>query len=94
MAISNKLKQLIIDAHNIVRREENMAISIAVIDRRHSDDVELAVSSTGDAVSLICLAAKATSEALKQSNVSKRKMLKVLDQAIDVAEKTSIIYEE
>lgn len=94
MAISNKLKQLIIDAHNIVRREDDMAISIAVIDRRHSDDVELALSSTGDSASLICLAAKATSEALKQSNISKRKMLKVLDKAVDAAEKTGIFHEE
>ena len=82
MTISYKLEQLTTDTLDIVRREKNMTAAIAIVDNRHTTEPEMILSTTGDDVSLIYIAAKALSEVLSQREINTKKLLHIVDKVI------------
>ena len=83
MAISYKLEQLSKEIHDITRREHNMASAIAILDNKHSENADLILMTTGDDISLLFIATNALHEVMKQSGISKRKILRCASAGID-----------
>ena len=87
MAISYKLEQLSEEIHNITRREQNMTSAIAILDSKHNEYGEMILMTTGDNVGLFFVAANALHEIMKQSGISKRKVLRCVSAGIDYFDK-------